>query len=474
MAVRGYVTHAAYNRRLTVALAAAYVVAFEVIAVFCLTWFLLMWDHEHTVLSNPAGYALRYALPVAAVTALVFWGLYRGHADAVARSLDIRLVDRAQEPRFVAIAEEQCTALGVRLPRFGIIEAAEPNALTVGEGPNAGLIAVTRGLLTTLDDDELAAVLAHEASHIRHGDTRVLAANHALMRTAVILQTHNILRLEDWRQLVIPILLPPTLPLFLLSGFATMSSLRLARFARRGLKLSRDHIADGEAVRVTQFPDALISALGKVSGRGGFPNSDKVEGLLFDGQADHEGGSHPTLRDRIDAITGLAGNLMNPARLRRDTRAAPSRGGGRSVFGLRSTSGVGQRVGAAGPLPAADLPPLDKPSLATLALFFTDRDKFWRWQNACIDSQEWRADEKRNLFGFKPNMAMPLLAAVTVMCWIYWPRNGDLSQFGRTMSPAALVDIAREVNGGPFCQGSGCPAHLKQRQLTGTFGTAKP
>jgi hypothetical protein len=192
MAVHGYVTHAAYNRRLTVALAAAYVVAFEVIAVFCLTWFLLIWDHEHTVLSNPAGYALRYAAPVALITGLVFWWLYRGHADAVARSLDVRLVERAQEPRFVAIAEEQCTALGVRLPRFGIIEADEPNALTVGEGPNAGLIAVTRGLLATLDDDELAAVLAHEASHIRHGDTKVLAANHALMRTAVILQTHNI------------------------------------------------------------------------------------------------------------------------------------------------------------------------------------------------------------------------------------------------------------------------------------------
>jgi len=50
------------------------------------------------------------------------------------------------------------------------------------------LIAVTRGLLDTLDDDELAAVLAHEASHIRHGDTKLLAANHALMRTAVVLQ----------------------------------------------------------------------------------------------------------------------------------------------------------------------------------------------------------------------------------------------------------------------------------------------
>jgi hypothetical protein len=87
---------------------------------------------------------------------------------------------------------------------------------------------------------------------------------------------------------------------------------------------------------------------------------------------------------------------------------------------------------------------------------------------------EWREDDKRNLFGIAPDMVMPLAAAVAVMFWMYWPRNGDLSQLGRTMSPTALVDIARDVNGGPFCYGSGCAPHLKQRQLTSTFGPAKP
>ena len=177
MAVHGYVTHAAYNRRLTVALAAAYVVAFEVIAVFCLTWFLLIWDHEHTVLSNPAGYALRYAVPVALVTGLVFWWLYRGHADAVARSLDVRLVERAQEPRFVAIAEEQCTALGVRLPRFGIIEADEPNALTVGEGPNAGLIAGDGRLTGPLVNNATGEVLADAGKRVTFLTSATAASN---------------------------------------------------------------------------------------------------------------------------------------------------------------------------------------------------------------------------------------------------------------------------------------------------------
>ncbi len=207
MEVHGYITHAAHNRRFTAWLVLGYVLAFELIGAFALTMPLLQFDHEHTILSNPVGYAVRYAVPIAVFAGLVFWWMYRGHAKAVTHQLGVQIVTRADEPRFVQVAEEQCTALGVRLPRFGIIEAGELNAVTVGEGPNRGLIAVTRGLLDTLDDDELAAVLAHEASHIRQGDTKLLAANHALMRTAVVMQMQNPLRFENWRQMIIPLLI---------------------------------------------------------------------------------------------------------------------------------------------------------------------------------------------------------------------------------------------------------------------------
>lgn len=271
MAIHGYVTHARRNSRLTGLLVLGYVLSFELIGAFALTWPLLIWDQEHTILSNPLGYILRYALPLAALSKLVFWRLYRGHAADVRRSLDIRFVSRSDEQRFVSIAEEVCTTLGIRSPRFGVIEVDALNAVTVGEGPSSGLIAVTRGLLDGLDDDELAAVLAHEAAHIRHGDTRLLAANHALMRTAVMLQIHNILRLDDWRQLVLPLLFPPMLLVLLAGNATTMLALQLARFARRGLKLGRDHLADGEAVRVTHFPEALLSALAKVAVTAPFP-----------------------------------------------------------------------------------------------------------------------------------------------------------------------------------------------------------
>ena len=264
----------------------------------------------------------------------------------------------------------------MRLPRFGIIEASEPNAVTVGEGPARGLIAVTRGLLDRLDDDELAAILAHEASHIRQGDTRLLAANHALMRTAVIMYMNNPLRMEDWRQMVIGVLMPPMLLLMLMGGAVTSFCIELSRAARRG-ELGRDHVADGEAIRVTHFPEALVSAIEKVGGRGAFAGSHSVDGMLFDGRADQEGGSHPAIQDRLDAIRRFGGDLINPARQRLDTRVQRRR---------CSAGGRAHLPQTAYPLDAFGVP-LERPrppSRYLLWVLLTDRELYMEWHNATV------------------------------------------------------------------------------------------
>ncbi len=444
MAVHGYVTHAARNRRFTALLVLGYIVAFELIGAFVLTMLLLIVDQEHTILSDPVGYALRYGLPVAIFSALLFRRLYRGHADAVMHGLGVQIVSRADEPRFVAIAEQACTTLGVRLPRFGVLDVNEPNALTIGEGPNCGLIVVTRGLLERLDDDELLAVLAHEASHIRQGDTRLLAANHALMRTTVLLQIHNPLRFEDWRQMILPLLLPPLLLVMLAGGATTMAAMTLARFARRGLKLGRDHIADGEAVRVTHFPEALLSALVKIGGHGAFVGSQRVEGALFDGPADHEGGTHPAIEARRDAISKLGQGMMDSSRQRRDTRSAP-----RARFGHARSARLLYPADATGR-------PLEPPPTATLGRFvqrFTDPDAHRQWQEACIAWCEWRVSDGRNAIGLAPMMIIPVAAIAMFLLVFWWPADGDLSKLAARFGPGALVEMAREVNSGPECIG---------------------
>jgi Zn-dependent protease with chaperone function len=449
VAVHGYITHAAHNRRFTALLVLCYVLAFQLIGAFALTLLLLLADYEHTILSNPLGYAIRYALPLGGLSALLFWRLYSNHARVVAEAFNVVIVSRQEEPRFVAVAEEVCTTLGVRAPRFGVIEVAEPNAVTVGAGPNHGLIAVTRGLLEQLDDDELAAVLAHEASHIRQGDTRLLAANHALMRTAVLFQTHNPLRLENWRQIFIVLVLPPMFLIMLASNAATMFSMQLARWARRGLKLERDHIADGEAIRVTHFPEALISALTKIGGKGDFAGSHRFSGLLFDERADFEGGGNPAVAERLTAIAELGGGLMDNGRRRRDTR-----GTARPWFGRRRAA-----VGGRYPYDHEGRPLQQPPTanLGMLVLYFTDHAAYREWQRANIAWQEWRLSDRRNAIGLTPTMAIAVAATSSFLLVYHWRTAGDLSQMMARFNPAAMVDIARQVNSGPFCTGPSYP-----------------
>lgn len=453
----GYVSHAEENRRQFWLIIALYVVSFEMIGGMAATFFLLMFDPAHTLLTDPLGYLLRYAVPMALLAFTIFYWLFNRHAEIVEKALDVRPASMLDEPRFVAIAEEQCLALGVRLPRFGVIEVPQPNALSVGEDSNRGLIAVTRGLLDALDDEELAAVLAHEASHIRNGDTRVQAANFALMRTAVLLQLNNALRFEDWRQLMVPLFLPPFLTIMLLSGIITKASIDLARMARRGLKLSRDHIADGEAVRVTHRPDALHSALMTVGGKGAFTGSARFDDVLFDGRSDADGGTHPAVVDRLRAISGLAGSMMQPGLARRDTRArtegdATPR---RATFG-RKLNAENFRPVAAPAEPEPEKPRhLKQDELLKLMLF--DRPAYLAYTAQHRAYYEWRPDDRRNWLGLKPDMSIPVAAVALFLVVLHFPHDGNWRRFVQTFSPGALVTMFAPMSAGPFCSGPSYP-----------------
>lgn len=319
MATPGFVSHVAHNRRLIWSFIASYLLAFNVLAAVAGVIFIGIFEPGNTVFANPIGCLANYGLIILGLTLVLFGYVYFTLLDNISRRLKIRITSKLDERRFVSIAETQCIAAGIRPPQFGIIEVPQINALSIGEGPAHGIIMVTRGLLDHLDDDELAAVIAHETAHIRFGDTRVLGVNYALMRTAVKLQVRNPLRLEDWRQLVLMLVFPPFLLLLVGGSMFTWMSIQCAREARRCLNLSRDHIADAEAIRLTHNPDALLSVMKKMSGRGRFAGSERFDDMLFEGTAEALGGTHPSLQARIKAVNDLSGSLLDSARLRKGT-----------------------------------------------------------------------------------------------------------------------------------------------------------
>jgi heat shock protein HtpX len=85
------------------------------------------------------------------------------------------------------VVDEMAIAAGIRRPRVYIVPDPDPNAFATGRGPGTSSIAVTRGLLDVLDRDELQGVIAHEMSHIRNLDVRLMTIVAALVGTAGLL-----------------------------------------------------------------------------------------------------------------------------------------------------------------------------------------------------------------------------------------------------------------------------------------------
>ena len=85
------------------------------------------------------------------------------------------------------VVDEMAIAAGLPRPRVYVVPDADPNAFATGRGPEHSSIAVTRGLLDTLDREELQGVVAHEMSHIRNLDIRVMTVVAALVGAIALL-----------------------------------------------------------------------------------------------------------------------------------------------------------------------------------------------------------------------------------------------------------------------------------------------
>jgi heat shock protein HtpX len=79
------------------------------------------------------------------------------------------------------IVDEMAIAAGLPRPAVYVVPDPDPNAFATGRGPGHASIAVTQGLLETLDREELQGVIAHEMSHIRNLDVRVMTIVAALV-----------------------------------------------------------------------------------------------------------------------------------------------------------------------------------------------------------------------------------------------------------------------------------------------------
>src|SRR4051812_4677155 len=340
MRVNGLYGHVRSNDARSVVLFAGFVAAFQVLAMLSLVVPLAMFDPAHSPLHGWTGYLVRWVPIVTVIGALLFVIQMAWHVNVVRRRTDFRFVDDHDEPRLCRIVEPLTIAAGLPTPYVAVIDSPALNAFACGIRQKDAVLVFTRGLIDGLDDDELAAVAAHEIIHIVNGDIRLIAATNVCLDTLNLLQprpsTQRAKRIHAACSLpILAYLLPVMVVLFLVVMFLRRLAADGSHLTRLLIASAREFIADAEAVRLTQNPAALVAALRRIEGRSVIPGlAAGQDAMMIDGA--HEGAlaTHPTIAARVAAIVSVTGSMAVIAPARRDTRPPE----------LRAREGFGRRV----------------------------------------------------------------------------------------------------------------------------------
>jgi heat shock protein HtpX len=241
-------------------------------------------------------------------------------------------IERSEAPRLYNLLQNLCVSRGMTMPKLRIMETDTPNAFASGTRPDQYTITVTRGLLDLLDERELEAVLAHEVTHIRNEDVRTMVI--AVLIVGVVsflgefayrwlkegsgywgfwtLSTrsgHS--RFDTKRKEKETKETGGRLAAMILGAACIAVAWKMSLLIRFALSRRREYLADAGAVELTKNPDAMISALTKIQGKGeleGVPSGvmelclDNPRSGLTDLFA-----THPSIEKRIDALVRYAG-----------------------------------------------------------------------------------------------------------------------------------------------------------------------
>lgn len=242
---------------------------------------------------------------------------YQFNVAIIAAASGARSISRAENPVLYRLLENLCISRGLTMPKLAIIDDDALNAFASGVNDRQFTVSVTRGLLENLDEHELEAVLAHELTHIRNGDVKlmviaVVIAGVMSFVGEIIFQTFTRGRMRfssssdgDRKGNVIAIV----------AGIAIIVvAWVLAIVIRMSLSRSREYLADAGAVELTKNPDAMISALLKISGRADIEGAPSgVMDMCIENDPDDFSdlfSTHPSITKRIQSLIQTAGGRV--------------------------------------------------------------------------------------------------------------------------------------------------------------------
>lgn len=192
---------------------------------------------------------------------LWFTVAYFSHSRMIEKATGSAPLSRKENKRVYNLVENLCIGSGMKMPKVNVIEDDSLNAFASGINDSSFTVSLSRGIINRLDDEELEAVIAHELTHIRNRDVRLLIVSiifvgifafvtEALMRSVRFSGGGG---KKDGRVMILALLLAAV-------GYLLSTIFRFA------ISRQREYMADAGAALMTKRPLALASALEKVAG----------------------------------------------------------------------------------------------------------------------------------------------------------------------------------------------------------------
>ena len=258
------------------------------------------------------------------ISGAIAWYAWRNGAGRVLAATGAQELIEPATPelqRLDNVVEEMAIAAGLPKPKIWIIPDQDPNAFATGRDPFNAHIAVTEGLLAALDRDELQAVVAHEMSHIRNYDIRLMTLLAAMVGVVALMSDvmRQFLRFGGGRgrgggkkgnPLALLVLVLWLVSLVLAPIVSSLLSMAVSR--------KREYLADATGAQLTRNPMALASALEKIDAASGATRAIARSAahlcIIDPGErklADKEGflgdlfASHPPIRLRLVRLRGM-------------------------------------------------------------------------------------------------------------------------------------------------------------------------
>lgn len=174
---------------------------------------------------------------------------------------------KEENPYLFNIVENLCITAGLPTPKVYIIEDSAINAFATGRDPQHASVAVTRGALEKLENEELEGVVAHELSHVKNYDIRFMMLVAVLVGTIALL-SNWFLRVRMFggkrtdndrggNQL--------GLILFIVGIILAILSPLIAELIKMAVSRRREYLADASGALLTRYPEGLARALEKIA-----------------------------------------------------------------------------------------------------------------------------------------------------------------------------------------------------------------